>query len=1536
MISFKDRIKLFSQNAQKEEKKDKDNQNKPKPGKLFQNNEFLKNINANKKKEESNNINNENKKPIISNTLSKKNKEFLDLLNKGKANEKKQENDKSENQEIKIQTGSIQDKIKNLLGNENTQNKNTSTNNEIKKNDGFKNLINKFSDIKPKTEQKIIKNEEKPKIMENSEIITNENPDMIIYKYPNQKFSQRLINNSKKLLFIGKNPVKFLNAFINIYSDINYEDKFRYKIDDTNLNNHNKDIYFIKARTAKNNLVVMSIKTSCQSGELVKDALNELNINEIIQKKINYIFFTLEEDEQLVGDEPTIFLTLLNLFKKENIQNKFMILYSSNNLNNILINEEYIKKNVIFNEYTKMPFSSILNPEYFSINHKTIFDKSSSEISNEYKKMEEEMKKIQNKISFSKTAIVDDIKASLYKDIFSSEEKINQNVIKYFGKASKEEQIVFLNSLLMGKVNVSISAYILFLYNKIIENKKEIKIIDEIINFVKNEKLNNTIYIFSKIKFKKVRYLNCENCDLNDNSLYMIKNLFSNSSVEINLSKNQFTDMTVFDKVEYLTNLQVLDLSYNKINKIEGIFSCNFSELKKLNLSHNEISDISCLQNDLKCNKLNHLDLSYNKIKKMNKINIGNLSDLILLKNEITEGVLDFLNSLDYNKINKVIMEKTNNELLYKFHNLEEYETDTLSIKLTYLVENNNNINEVFKTVCFKSIYYLEIHGFDNIDFLSNESLIELKTLDFKSEVNDISIFNDIKFTNIQKINFTSHEKISKGFSSLKIFKNLLITTIKIDKINNDYLCNLYCKNPEFHCIFIFTDLNFLKEEFLANTLCIEIPQDILIDKNNADFFSYEEIKNSFPIFSKLKAQNVDIIYNDNKYECSIKFFTQYWKMNFTLNDLNFIFDDMFHIVQEISFSNLRLNSNIGLSREKFPDLRLLNLKNNIIESTDFFTELKKLNLNIHSTSNLCKSELFEFLDNEEFKIDKIISNEKKQIEIHYLFPFDFHICVDNINKIKTMKMFRTCKEISLNNLELTDEDIKFLKNEKFSLNYINLNYNKITNLNILEYFKSYNVIQIKNNEITTGIETVNNDPSKILTSFEVKLKNEDQNFHIISMRYLKNYSELIFDYLYSVNNNLDILKIFNFENIKNLDLNLSCIKLKNIDFLQNKNMGPLRSIILDNNLIEDISILTTEKISCYPGLISLKGNPIRQGTHVLNMDYFNCVYINLDINKMENEYIIYSSFNYPSKIKIDFYIKDVNEIKNILDIKNTYIKLLKNDTNELKTLESELLTNQSQEQKEIFELIISLLNTLEKRKKINIIKENNKLEIIEEKLYFNDNNKNILEKTLSYLHSKLKNYYFEILQLNLTNLGPESETLIQYLSFLNVVNLKIKNCNFNLNNLKYLYRKTIKKIDLSETSVTDIKDLCENDQLENLEVLNLSNNPDISNLYMLKDAKFRNLKELNLSNNDLDDLNKIQMGDYHFDQLSVLTLCDNQIEDLNPVLKAFKGLNVLNLDNNKLNRETELSYILEKNPIRRVSLIGNAISESNFGIYYK
>ena len=75
--------------------------------------------------------------------------------------------------------------------------------------------------MKDSSKENINNKDEKPKIIEGSEIISNENPDLVIYKYPNLKFSKMAVNNSKILLFIGNESDKFINSFINIYSDIN-------------------------------------------------------------------------------------------------------------------------------------------------------------------------------------------------------------------------------------------------------------------------------------------------------------------------------------------------------------------------------------------------------------------------------------------------------------------------------------------------------------------------------------------------------------------------------------------------------------------------------------------------------------------------------------------------------------------------------------------------------------------------------------------------------------------------------------------------------------------------------------------------------------------------------------------------------------------------------------------------------------------------------------------------------------------------------------------------------------------------------------------------------------------------------------------------------------------------------------------------------------------------------------------------------------------------------------------------------------------
>ena len=85
---------------------------------------------------------------------------------------------------------------------------------------------------------------------------------------------------------------------------------------------------------------------------------------------------------------------------------------------------------------------------------------------------------------------------------------------------------------------------------------------------------------------------------------------------------------------------------------------------------------------------------------------------------------------------------------------------------------------------------------------------------------------------------------------------------------------------------------------------------------------------------------------------------------------------------------------------------------------------------------------------------------------------------------------------------------------------------------------------------------------------------------------------------------------------------------------------------ILDNNLIDDISVF--EKID-YNINLSLKQNPIRKGLHAIKSSLFRCTYLELEIEKKENEYKILSSFKNPY-IDIEFYINNIIEIKDIFD----------------------------------------------------------------------------------------------------------------------------------------------------------------------------------------------------------------------------------------------------------------------------------------------
>ena len=118
--------------------------------------------------------------------------------------------------------------------------------------------------------------------------------------------------------------------------------------------------------------------------------------------------------------------------------------------------------------------------------------------------------------------------------------------------------------------------------------------------------------------------------------------------------------------------------------------------------------------------------------------------------------------------------------------------------------------------------------------------------------------------------------------------------------------------------------------------------------------------------------------------------------------------------------------------------------------------------------------------------------------------------------------------------------------------------------------------------------------------------------------------------------------------------------------------------------------------------------------------------------------------------------------------------------------------------------------------------------------------------------------------------------------------------------------------MDLSESSVTDIKGICE---LSELRILNLSNNKKISNLYELKDAKFKNLIELYLSNCNIKDSENIKISEFKFYYLEILDLSNNEMRILRPSSDIFKNLQTLIFASNNLENESELSELSKINP---------------------
>ena len=363
-------------------------------------------------------------------------------------------------------------------------------------------------------------------------------------------------------------------------------------------------------------------------------------------------------------------------------------------------------------------------------------------------------------------------------------------------------------------------------------------------------------------------------------------------------------------------------------------------------------------------------------------------------------------------------------------------------------------------------------------------------------------------------------------------------------------------------------------------------------------------------------------------------------------------------------------------------------------------------------------------------------------------------------------------------------------------------------------------------------------------------------------------------------------LNLKNLINIRTLDFPNSGIKTLN--FLSYECLLNLEELNLLNNEIEDISILTDNNIKCKKlTKVNLRENPIRTGLEVLKQKYFTDRFLYIEVfNIIEkiDKYYISLNFKDPfwdsseakskdinfgfKEFYLDIFLEDLNHLWNYIDKKYTFFSC------DLPLLHQQnIITKEEYDLKQqIFQLLSKLPNFFGT-------------------IYYDKNTKDSL---LNFSELLIDKGYYSLNGLSIINLRDSILSFDKAEIFFYLLDIHTLKDFINFNSQKELY--------LSDSKLNDVKFLGGYFPLTELRILKICNTPNIRNLCELKNAKFVNLEELYLSNDDLENLSNIEMEKYPFENLKILDLSNNKINDAYAVLH-FKNLKELNLSNNKISQ---------------------------------
>jgi len=674
--------------------------------------------------------------------------------------------------------------------------------------------------------------------------------------------------------------------------------------------------------------------------------------------------------------------------------------------------------------------------------------------------------------------------------------------------------------------------------------------------------INNKIEDISFLKnFPKLKELN-----LSNNNISCLKHINFCKKLELlNLDNNNIIDFSILND---LPELELLGLSENKIKDISSLYNSSIKRLfldknnitditsvkdlhniKILNLENNNISEISPLY---KLQNLNVLILNNNKISKINGLEqIASLNKLHVNENRLSyEEITHFINS---------VKNETKQYSNYDFDNIE------LRITLENIKSIQINSTNLSKLVFIKDLKVnsLSLPNIKISQALENIKLINSLdniTLHFYQQKNKIAVDGR------EQNNLSNTIMIKDGIKSINLSYNNLTEIPDFSKIENVESVDL--SYNQIRDLTILTKYKALKHIMLSNNEISDIST-----LSNFNFSDIDLSKNKISNF-----ENVFAVLNCLKEDCNIKINNNIFKhfvfeirankveiaiSDKNLKDISFLAG--FENLSYLFLNNCSINDISPLKEHK--ELEDLYLDNNQIEDISPLFEL----------TNLKHVNLLNNLILEISQIVKFVNSIKH--EAH------FHFKTKTIKRIEFIISKEGFKDVDLQENELVDEDIKFIKTID-SIKTLNLSFNNISNTLFVKHLKYLTSLNLSENFIT--------DISGLNELQHLKTLDLSGNTKIKNLQ--------IFMDLNSVENlYLENINIYNFYFLLHLSslkkLSLEGNKISDITAL--KEFRGLEEINLSHNEIKEIpSWITRLKLDValgeYSHCINLEGNPIK------------------------------------------------------------------------------------------------------------------------------------------------------------------------------------------------------------------------------------------------------------------------------------------------------------------------------------------------------